>query len=77
MITENAHLPNVGCAVNYLLSERVRRGIDHDELDMKSGVSWRSVYYWRHVRDPQILNFVAVAETLGCEVILRRRKISC
>lgn len=69
-------LSNVGRAVNYLLSERVRRGLDHHELDMKSGVSWRSVYYWRRARDPQISNFVAVAEALGCEVILRRKKAS-
>jgi len=43
---------------------------------MKSGVSWRSVYYWRRARDPQISNFVAVAEALGFEVILRRKKAS-
>lgn len=62
-------------ALAVLNEERLRLGMSLGEMEDRSGVSVNSVYAWRScVRSPTLVNIVAVAETFGFEVIMRRRE---
>lgn len=70
---ERVDLVNVATAVKFLQKERVKQGMSLEEFERKSGVSWRSFYYWKNgSRDPRISNLLAMAQTLGFQIILSR-----
>jgi hypothetical protein len=61
-------------ALAVLNEERLRLGMSLGEMEDRSGISINSVYAWRScARSPTLVNIVAVAETFGFEVIMRRR----
>lgn len=61
-------------AMKVLAEERVRIGMSLGDLEEKSGVSTNSFYAWQSkARAPQLPLLVALAQTLGFDVILRRR----
>ncbi|XUY27602.1 helix-turn-helix domain-containing protein [Agrobacterium sp. rho-8.1] len=54
--------------------ERVTHGMSLGDMEEKSGVSVNSVYAWRNCqRSPHLCNIVAIAETFGFEVVMRRK----
>lgn len=58
-----------------LFQERVAAGLSLDDWEGKSGVSMNSAYAWRlGDRAPLLFNIVALAEAVGFELILRKRK---
>ncbi len=61
-------------AMAALDDERRTRGMSLAEMEDRSGVSVNSVYAWRScARSPTLFNVVALAETLGFEIVMRRR----
>lgn len=70
---EKVDLVNVVKAVHILHKERLRQGMSLEEFERKSGVSWRSFYYWKNgTRDPRISNLLAMAQTLGFQIFLSK-----
>lgn len=60
-------------AMTALDDERGAMGMSLGDMEDKSGVSVNSFYYWKSgKRSPQLVNLVALAQTLGFEVIMRR-----
>jgi DNA-binding phage protein len=58
-------------AMNALSRERVAIGMELGDMEGKSGVSVNSFYAWRsEERSPQLANLVAVAQTLGFEIVM-------
>ncbi|TCM71909.1 helix-turn-helix transcriptional regulator [Rhizobium sp. BK068] len=58
-------------AMNALSRERVLLGMELGDMEEKSGVSVNSFYAWRSAgRSPQLANLVAVAQTLGFEIVM-------
>ncbi len=63
-------------AIIELYAERARKGLSLGDLEDRSGVSLGSMYAWRSgKRSPQTHMIVALAETLGFEIVMRRKKI--
>ena len=61
-------------AMEALYAERHRRGMLVWQLEYKSGVSFNAGHAWRTgLRFPQMTNFVAVAQTLDFEVVMRSK----
>ncbi|WP_273794585.1 SIMPL domain-containing protein [Brucella intermedia] len=61
-------------AIAVLDAERKARDMALGDMEDKSGVSVNSVYAWRScVRSPLLCNAVAIAETFGFEIFMRRR----
>lgn len=61
-------------AILALNEERQRLGMSLGDMEDKSGVSVGSVYAWRGGnRSPQVHMLIALAETLGFEVVMRRK----
>jgi transcriptional regulator with XRE-family HTH domain len=64
-------MPN---AMNALFQERIIRGLSLLDIEDRSGVSFNSMYSWRGERcSPTLFMFVALAESFGFEVIMRRK----
>ncbi len=62
-------------ALAALDAERYRQKMSLGDMESRSGVSVNSVYSWRAcIRSPTLGNLVALAETFGFEIIMRRRK---
>ena len=58
-----------------LEEERQRLGMFHIDMEMTSGVSANTFLAWRNCsREPTLGNFVAVAQTLGFDVMIIRQK---
>lgn len=58
-----------------LEAERCRLGMTIFDMEHRSGVAAASVYSWRKcARSPMLCNVVAIAETFGFEVVMRRKK---
>ena len=69
------NLRNQSAAMAVLNEERKRLGMSLGDMEEKSGVSVNSVYAWRScARSPTLCNAVAIAETFGFEIIMRRKK---
>ena len=63
-------------AFEALEAERCRIGMTVLDMEHRSGVAATSVYSWRKcARSPMLVNMVALAETLGFEVVMRRKKV--
>lgn len=61
-------------AMAALDEERRSRGMSLGDMEERSGVSVNSVYAWRScARSPTLCNAVAIAETFGFEIIMRRK----
>lgn len=61
-------------AMAALDEERKARSMSLGEMEDRSGVSVNSVYAWRScARSPTLFNVVALAETLGFEIVMRRK----
>lgn len=55
--------------------ERKARRMSLGDMEERSGVSVNSVYAWRSCsRSPTLCNAVAIAETFGFEIVMRRKK---
>lgn len=68
------NLNDLPAAMARLEEERRRRGMTLGDMEEKSGVSTNSFYAWRSgYRAPQLPLLVALAQTLGFEVYIRRR----
>lgn len=68
-------LLDVPAAMNAIALQRKARGWVLAEMADRSGVSVNCFYYWRSMkRDPSLSNFIALAETFGFTVIMRRRE---
>jgi len=53
--------------------ERRAKGVGLHDMELRAGVSFRSFYAWRNKqRSPNLANIVALAETFGFSVIMRR-----
>lgn len=62
-------------AMAALFKEREAVGITTRDLEKQSGVSFNAVSTWRHgLCAPTLDKFIALAETLGFEVVLRRKQ---
>lgn len=68
---------NMNCqvdAVKRLDKERKEIGMSIYDMETKSGVSINSFYAWkRNVRSASVPNIVAVAESLGFEIVMRKK----
>lgn len=68
---------NMNCQVNAVRRldvERKHVGMSIYDMENKSGVSINSFYAWkRNVRSASVPNIVAVAESLGFEIIMRKK----
>ncbi|RWC28114.1 MAG: XRE family transcriptional regulator [Mesorhizobium sp.] len=63
-------------AMAALNAERKRVGMPIAHMEDKSGVSMNSFYAWNGgQREPTLGCLVAVAQTLGFDVVMRRRKV--
>jgi transcriptional regulator with XRE-family HTH domain len=61
-------------AMMALEAQRQQLRLFHNDVETKSGVSTNSVFSWRHgARSPGLGNLVALAQTLGFEIVMRRR----
>lgn len=61
-------------AMRVLNEERQSIGMNVRDLEAKSGVSVSSFYAWQcNLRSPNLANMIALAQTLGFEVVMRRR----
>lgn len=47
---------------------------DYQSLAIRSGVSRSAIHKWRERGNPSLLSLVAVAEVLGCELVLRKKE---
>lgn len=62
-------------AMSALHAERRRIAMSIADMEQKSGVSMNSFYAWHGgQREPTLGCLVAVAQTLGFDIIMRRRK---
>ncbi|RWF64108.1 hypothetical protein [Mesorhizobium sp.] len=62
-------------AMSALQAERQRLSMPVAVMELKSGVCMNSFYAWHGgLREPTLGCLVAVAQTLGFDVIMRRRK---
>lgn len=62
-------------AMAVLDSERKRLFMSLLDMEERSGVSVNSFWHWvRLRRSPSLFNLIAVAETFGFEVIMRRKE---
>lgn len=60
-------------AMERLFAERTRIGMSIWDLEARSGISTKSLYCWKDgSRAPALGNLVALAETLGFEIVMRR-----
>ncbi|ESZ63744.1 hypothetical protein NL532_31950 [Mesorhizobium sp. C120A] len=58
-----------------LQHERRRIAMPISDMELKSGVAMNSFYAWHGgLREPTLGCLVAVAQTLGFDIIMRRRK---
>lgn len=61
-------------AIRHLLAQRAAQGFSVVALELESGVSANTAYAWaKGIRDPRLSNFVAFANALGFDVVLRQR----
>lgn len=61
-------------AILHLNEERQRQAMSLGDMEERSGVSIGSVYAWRSgKRSPQMHMLVALAETFGFEVVMRKK----
>lgn len=61
-------------AMEVIFSERATRGMSLLDMEERSGVSFNTAYQWRSgERCPELPNLVALAETLGFEVVMRSK----
>ena len=68
------NLRDVPAAMTELDFERYRRGQSVVSLAAESGIATGSSFAWRSGgRVPSVLKFIQYAETLGFEVIMRRK----
>lgn len=68
-------LTNQRKAMAALDAERKRKRMFVADMEDKSGVSANTFYAWRGgMREPTLGHLVALAQTLGFDVIMRRRK---
>ncbi|MBZ9821936.1 MAG: hypothetical protein E5X76_28770 [Mesorhizobium sp.] len=64
-------------AMSALQAERQRIAMPVAVMELKSGVCMNSFYAWHGgLREPTLGCLVAVAQTLGFDIIMRRRKKS-
>lgn len=64
---------DVPAAINIIADARKSRQWSLSDMEERSGISLPSFYGWRKCqRDPALSNFVALAETFGFEVVMRR-----
>jgi len=64
-------------AISALMEARIQNHMTFLEASWISGVSWDAVRAWaKGRREPTMGNLVAVAESLGFEVILRKKSSS-
>ena len=62
-------------AMAALDAERRSQKMSLGDMEDRSGVAFNSVYAWRSgSRSPTLVNMVAIAETFGFEVVMRRKK---
>ena len=55
--------------------ERQRLGWNVRDLEARSGISVSSMYAWQaNLRSPNLANVVALAQTLGFDVVMRKAK---
>lgn len=67
-------LKDTEAAMLALDKERLARRMSLTDMEEKSGVSLNSFYAWRSgSRTPALCNIVALSQTFGFEVIMRRR----
>lgn len=67
-------LKDTTAAMHALDKERLARRMPLTDMEEKSGVSLNSFYAWRSkARTPALCNIVALSQTFGFEVIMRRR----
>jgi predicted xylose isomerase-like sugar epimerase len=65
------NLADQRAAMDALYHARIALGISLGDMEAKSGVSVNSFYAWRSVqRSPQLANLVALAQTLGFEIVM-------
>jgi DNA-binding phage protein len=65
------NLADQKAAMDALYQERIALGMSLGDMEEKSGVSVNSFYYWKSAkRSPQLANLVALAQTLGFEVMM-------
>ncbi|WP_455475355.1 helix-turn-helix domain-containing protein [Bartonella sp. B17] len=58
-----------------IMQARIEKGMTLIDVAWTSGVSWDAVRSWYHGRrEPKMGNLVAVAQTLGLEIILRKKQ---
>lgn len=68
------NLKDQGAVMAAIYAERDRLGVSLGDMEQRSGVSVNSVYAWRKCqRSPTLCNMVAIAETFGYEIIMRRK----
>ncbi len=71
---ERYELRDQSRALNVLESERCQRRMSFGEMEAKSGISTTAFYAWRSCeRSPLLCNAVAIAETFGFRIIMRRK----
>jgi len=62
-------------AMAALFKEREAIGLPFRDWEDRSGISSNSAYAWRYgKRAPMLCNIVALAETLGFELIMRKKE---
>lgn len=67
-------LKDTTAAMLALDKERLAKGMSLADMEEKSGISLNSFYAWRSKsRTPALCNIVALSQTFGFEVIMRRR----
>ncbi|NTE55079.1 helix-turn-helix transcriptional regulator [Agrobacterium tumefaciens] len=78
VVTKNGaefSLSDQPAAISAFDAERKILGMSLGEMEDRSGVSVNSFYYWKSgKRSPQLVNLVALAQTLGFEVMMVRKK---
>jgi predicted transcriptional regulator len=75
-MADEYNLRDQRAAMAALDAERRRSGMSLGDMEEKSGVSVNSVYAWRScARSPTLCNAVAIAETFGFEIIMRRKTV--
>ncbi|RWC07552.1 MAG: XRE family transcriptional regulator [Mesorhizobium sp.] len=73
-MTDEYDLTDQRTAMAALKAERERIGMSIVTMEEKSGVSMNSLYAWRQgVRQPSLGCLVALAQTLGFDILLVRR----
>ncbi|RCL04011.1 MAG: hypothetical protein JSC189_000048 [Candidatus Tokpelaia sp. JSC189] len=68
-------LNDVSRTVTSLIDKHIQGTMCRVDFELRSGVSIRSIYKWRNgTHDPKMSYFIAFANTLGYDVIMRRKK---